>query len=103
MKQGLKAEKNVLKKSKLTLEGEKVKAFAAKLLAAKSQERLAKIIRAKAKVAHWESGQEMKHVATDKQREQVQAKFARTEATVFKSKQKNKDLLDLMKRVSYKM
>jgi len=102
-KQGLKAEKNILKKSKLTLEAEKVKAFSAKLLAAKSQERLAKIIRAKAKVSHWESSQELKHVVTDKQRVKVQAKYARTEAVVFKSNQKNKDLLDLMKRTSFKM
>merc|ERR1712070_356650 len=67
------------------------------------QERLAKIIRAKAKVAHWESSQELKHVVTDKQRVKVQAKYARTEAVVFKSNQKNKDLLDLMKRTSFKM
>merc|ERR1711924_566226 len=50
-----------------------------------------------------ESSQELKHVVTDKQRVKVQAKYARTEAVGFKSNQKNKDLLDLMKRTSFKM
>jgi hypothetical protein len=64
---------------------------------------LTKIVRAKAKVSHWESTQELKHVADDNERVKVQQKYAKTEAVVFKSTKENKDMIELMRRTAYKM
>merc|ERR1711990_1374882 len=103
MKESVKKLKTVLKKAGLRLYSEKEKAWAAKMLTAKSKERLAKIVVAKMKVEHWEATQEIKHVSNDAERKKAQARLAHTEGALFEAKKKNTDVVNVMKKTAHSL
>lgn len=99
----LKGEKVKRRKAKLALETASDKSRRAKMLTAKSKERLTKVTLARAKVAHWQSDMELKHVQNDEERRKAQMKWSQTAAVLFHAKKKAQGIMNFMTRSAFKL